>query len=86
MTGIPRVARTVGEPELLADQPEFLSVQEIANLLRLSTWTLHEAIRMGELPAIRWGRRVIVGRDDMRVFLLARQGSFGQPRSETLAD
>lgn len=58
---------------LLADQPEFRTVQQSAELLSVSKWLLYEAIRLGELPVIRWGRRVVVERNQLRQFLLTKR-------------
>jgi excisionase family DNA binding protein len=58
---------------LLTDQPEFMTVQQSAELLNVSKWLLYEAIRLGELPVIRWGRRVVVERNQLRLFLLTKR-------------
>ena len=58
---------------LLTDQPEFMTVQQSAELLSVSKWLLYEAIRLGELPVIRWGRRVVVERNQLRQFLLTKR-------------
>jgi excisionase family DNA binding protein len=50
-----------------------MTVQQSAELLSVSKWMLYEAIRLGELPAIRWGRRVVVERNHLRQFLLAKR-------------
>src|SRR5438105_15603863 len=52
-------------PEMLSDQPPFLTVRQASKLLHVSTWALYQAIRSGELPVIRWGRRVVLQRDDL---------------------
>ena len=77
-----------GQPRgmtLLADQPEFMTVQQSAQLLNVSKWMLYEAIRLGELPAIRWGRRVVVERDDLRQFLLTKRDA-GQTGAVSAAE
>lgn len=45
------------EKELLA-----LSVEEAAELLGISKGLMYEAVRMGQIPHIRIGRRVIIPR------------------------
>lgn len=37
---------------------EFYTVAEIAKLLRLSDWSIYEAVRQGSLPSVRIGRTV----------------------------
>ena len=64
-----------GSNTLLSDQPPFLTVQQASKLLRVSTWVLYQAIRLGELPVIRWGRRVVLERDDLATFLQSKCGS-----------
>jgi excisionase family DNA binding protein len=52
-------------PEMLSDQPPFLTVRQASELLHVSTWAVYQAIRSGELPVIRWGRRVVLQREDL---------------------
>ena len=37
---------------------EFYPVAEVAELLRLSDWSIYEAVRQGSLPCVRVGRIV----------------------------
>ena len=37
---------------------EFYTVAEVAELLRLSDWSIYEAVRQGSLPSVRIGRTV----------------------------
>ena len=37
---------------------EFYTVAEVAELLRLSDWSIYEAVRQGSLPSVRVGRTV----------------------------
>src|SRR5690349_9222331 len=71
---------------LLGDQPEFLTVGQASKLLRVSTWVLYQSIRAGELPVIRWGRRVVLQREDLAAFILSRrdEGLRGSPRMPRL--
>ena len=41
---------------------EVLTVEEAAELLRIGRGTAYEAVRLGEIPSIRIGRRVLVPR------------------------
>lgn len=40
--------------------PDVLTVQEAARILRISRNATYEAIRLGVLPALRIGRRILV--------------------------
>ena len=39
---------------------QFYTVREIAEILRLSDWSVYECIRQGLLPSVRIGRKVRV--------------------------
>ena len=62
-----------GAPVPLTDQPPFLTVHQASKLLHVSTWAIYQAIRSGELPVIRWGRRVVLQREDLAAFLSAKR-------------
>lgn len=42
-------------PEPLSDL-RFLTVAEVAGMMRVSTMTVYRLVRSGELPAVRFGR------------------------------
>ena len=46
----------------LDDAPDFLTVEEVAQMLRLGRSAAYEAVARGELPAVRFGRRLRVPR------------------------
>jgi excisionase family DNA binding protein len=46
----------------LDDTPAFLKVEEAAALLRISRSSAYEAVQRGELPTVRFGRRLRVPR------------------------
>jgi excisionase family DNA binding protein len=48
----------------LADTEEFLTVAEVAELLKLNQQTVRNWIDQGSLPAVRVGRRVRIKRSD----------------------
>src|SRR5204862_290613 len=58
---------------MLSDQPPFLTVQQASRLLHVSTWSVYQAIRSGELPVIRWGRRVVVQREDLATLVASKR-------------
>ena len=80
-----------GAPVPLTDQPPFLTVHQASKLLHVSTWAIYQAIRSGELPVIRWGRHVVLQREDLATFLSAKRdegvpnGARTQLRSTTPA-
>lgn len=49
----------------LLNQREFLSVVEACALLPISRWTIWRAIKRGELPAGKIGKRVLIRRKDL---------------------
>jgi excisionase family DNA binding protein len=55
---------------------EFLTVAEVAELLKLNQQTLRNWIEQGQLPAIRIGRRVRIRRSDFE--RLVQQGYSGR--------
>ena len=40
--------------------PSVLNVEEAAALLRISRCSAYEAVRRGEIPSVRMGRRVLI--------------------------
>lgn len=57
-------------------EDEFLTVAEIAELLKLNQQTLRNWIEQGQLPAVRIGRRVRIRRSDFEH--LVQQGYSGR--------
>jgi len=55
----------VPDPE---EQPT-LTVAEAAKLLRVSRDTLYAAVDRGEVPAFRWGRRIVIPTAALRALL-----------------
>ncbi len=50
----------------------FLTVAEVAGLLRVSTMTVYRLIKAGDLPAARIGRSYRIREDDVDRYLEAR--------------
>jgi len=50
----------------------FLTVQEVADLMRVSTMTVYRMIKAGDLPAVRVGRSFRVREDDVAAYLGSR--------------
>ena len=47
----------------------FLTVQEVADLMRVSSMTVYRLIKAGELPAVRVGRSFRVAEGDVDTYL-----------------
>ena len=47
----------------------FLTVQEVADLMRVSSMTVYRLIKSGELPAVRVGRSFRVAERDVDTYL-----------------
>jgi len=61
---------------LLADQPEMLTPDEVADLLRVTPHTVARWRREGQLKTFTMGRIVRITKDDLRIFL---QAAYTQP-------
>ena len=55
----------------------FLTVQEVADLMRVSTMTVYRIIKSGELPAVRVGRSFRVRDVDVDAYLESRYTQAG---------
>ena len=49
--------------------PEYLTVTEVANLLRVSDQTVWDRIREGLIPAVKEGRRYLIRATDLEAYL-----------------
>ncbi len=55
----------------------FLTVAEVAELIRVSTMTVYRFIKAGELPAVRVGKSYRIREDDVDEFLASRYTEAG---------
>lgn len=55
----------------------FLTVQEVADLMRVSSMTVYRLIKSGELAAVRVGRSFRVSEPDVDAYLAARYTQAG---------
>lgn len=49
----------------LADLPLVLSAEETADVLRVSKWQIYEAVKRGEIRAVRLGRCLRIPREEI---------------------
>src|SRR4051812_17844815 len=47
-------------------QPEMLTVEQTIELTQLGRSTIYEALRTGDLPSVRIGRRILIPRQALR--------------------
>jgi excisionase family DNA binding protein len=57
-----------------AERPT-LTVEETANLLGISRWLVQQAVRRGELPVVRIGRRILIPRARLNAMLAGQDSS-----------
>lgn len=50
-------------------QSRFMTVQEVADLMRVSSMTVYRLIKSGDLRAVRVGRSFRVREDDVNAYL-----------------
>ena len=55
----------------------FLTVAEVAELIRVSTMTVYRLIKAGDLPAVRVGKSYRIREDDVDEFLASRYTEAG---------
>lgn len=76
-----RIRRTTTAPSQISptrtDRHTY-TVSEVATLVGISRSTAYECVRRGEIPSRRFGRRIVVLRNDVDL-LLARRSSASEP-------
>ncbi|HEY5165597.1 MAG TPA: helix-turn-helix domain-containing protein [Acidimicrobiia bacterium] len=58
-------------------EARFLTVQEVADLMRVSSMTVYRLIKAGDLPAVRVGRSFRVRDVDVNTYLSSRYTQAG---------
>jgi excisionase family DNA binding protein len=58
-------------------EARFVTVNEVAQLMRVSKMTVYRMIRQGELPAVRIGRGYRIREEDVRRYLDSRYTEAG---------
>lgn len=56
------------EPHTTTERPT-LTVEETASMLGISRWLVQQAVRRGELPVVRIGRRILIPRVRLEAML-----------------
>ncbi len=58
-------------------RPRFMTVAEVAQLMRVSTMTVYRLIKAGDLPAVRVGKSYRIREDDVDRYLSSRYTQAG---------
>ncbi|MDH3706182.1 MAG: helix-turn-helix domain-containing protein [Acidimicrobiia bacterium] len=61
----------------LAQSGAFLTVAEVAAMMRVSTMTVYRLIKAGDIPAVRVGKSYRIREDDVDRFLADRYTEAG---------
>lgn len=61
----------------MAQTGAFLTVAEVAAMMRVSTMTVYRLIKAGDIPAVRVGKSYRIREDDVDRFLAARYTEAG---------
>ncbi|MCL6522701.1 MAG: helix-turn-helix domain-containing protein [Firmicutes bacterium] len=56
-------------------EPLVLTVAEVARLLRVGQTTLRQALKRGDIPHVRLGRRILIRRDALLTWMEEREHS-----------
>ncbi|MCY3805762.1 MAG: helix-turn-helix domain-containing protein [bacterium] len=54
------------------ERPRFMTVAEVAELMRVSTMTVYRLIKAGDLPAVRFGKSYRIDEADVDAYLADR--------------
>jgi excisionase family DNA binding protein len=55
-----------------------LTVPEVATLLRISRGACYEAIRSGQIPCLRFGRRIVIPRAALQLLLAGEKKNINE--------
>lgn len=53
-------------------RPRFMTVAEVAEMMRVSTMTVYRLIKGGDLPAVRFGKSYRLDEADVDTYLTSR--------------
>jgi excisionase family DNA binding protein len=60
-----------------ASLPNFMTVGEVADLMRVSSMTVYRLIKAGDLGAVRVGKSYRIREDDVNTFIASRYNQTG---------
>jgi len=52
---------------------KFLTVSDVAGLLKLNCLTVYEYIRKGKLPAVKFGRNYRIDQEELEEFIISHK-------------
>ncbi len=58
--------------DMAQQRPRFVTVAEVAELMRVSTMTVYRLIKAGDLPAVRFGKSYRIDEADVDAYLAER--------------
>jgi len=67
----------MGKLDNARSRSRYVTVTEVADLLRVSNMTVYRLVQSGELPAVRVGRSYRIREDDVDQFLAGRYTATG---------
>ncbi len=69
MAGAEKAGAKVSNSSGGISDPKFLTIAEVAGMVRVSKMTVYRLVHSGELPAVRVGRSFRVSEDDVDEYL-----------------
>ena len=73
-----------GLPTPASKAPSFLTVAEVAEMLRVSKMTVYRMVHSGDLPAMQVGRSFRVPQRAVEQYLAAGLGDWGHEEAESI--
>lgn len=77
------MAPGIPSPSGSSSTPSFLTVAEVATMLRVSKMTVYRMVHSGDLPAMQVGRSFRVPERAVRQYLSVGLGDWGHEESES---
>lgn len=65
------------------NEPLVLSVPAVARLLCISKTSCYEAVRLGQIPSLRFGRRIVIPKVGLQRLLAGENGGIENKSSQT---
>ena len=61
-----------GVPINLDDCPEMLTIDDVAQILRIGRWAVYDAVKRGQIPGIKIGRSLRIPKARLREWIEGR--------------